>query len=283
MPELPEIETIKRGLERKVIGKTIVEVIVRDQKLMQSDPIHIINKKILAINRYGKLLDLELSENYALLIHLKMTGQLVFQSSDETEKIIGGHPQKSYNKPLPHKHTHIIIIFSDDSRLFFNDLRKFGYMKILNSSKIQNDNFIKLLGVDALNPRFDSNYLLKKISSRPKTTIYQALLDQRIVGGIGNIYANESLYDAKILPQTKNFNLDHKKIKKIITSIVKILNRAIERGGSSDNTYRQIDGKIGTYLDIVLVYHKQFDPYNHRIKKQKIGGRTAHFCPICQK
>jgi len=283
MPELPEIETIRRGLQKKVVGKKISTIIVNWSKSFIGDPKLLKDKKIITVLRSGKLLETQTSDDFSLLIHLKMTGQLVFQSGNEKDKIVGGHPQKIYNQPLPHKHTHVIFNFKDGSKLFFNDLRKFGYIKLIKQKDVKDDSFVKTLAMDALADSFNQKYLNQILKRRPNSTIFQTLLDQKVVAGIGNIYDNEALYYCGILPTRKNKTISKSEQIKLIQKIKEVLKKSITLGGSSDNTYRQINGKRGNYLNYAAVYHQKLDPKNHTIMRQKISGRTVHFCLICQK
>lgn len=283
MPELPEIEIIKRGLRQKIISKKIDNVSIGWQKSFVGDPKLCQNLIVQNISRRGKLLILELSQEKAILIHLKMTGQLVFMDSHQKNLVVGGHPQASYNQPLPHKHTHITFNFSDKSKLYFNDLRKFGYVKFILKDQIKRDLFVANLGVDALSREFNSNYLIEKIKSKQKISIFGLLLDQKVVAGIGNIYANEALYRAKIRPNHAAKSLTQKQLQIIIQKIKKVLHQSLDLGGSTDSTYRDIEGKKGQFLQIAEVYHKKFDSKGHKIIREKIAGRTAHICPICQK
>jgi len=283
MPELPEVETIKRGLQKRIVGKKIDHIQVNWSKSFLGNYRLVKNAIIIEISRRGKLLQIDLDNKLTILNHLKMTGQLVFQSEDENEKIVGGHPQKIYNSPLPHKHTHVIFYFKDDSKLYFNDLRKFGYMKLVNTNKVLEEPFINKLGIDAMNSKLTSKYLFDKLISRPKSTIFQALLDQTVIAGIGNIYANEVLFYAKILPTRKNNQISIVEMTRIITQIRRILNLSMKHGGTSDNTYRDIEGKKGNYLKFAAVYHKIKDIRGHNIKKAKLAGRSIFYCPICQK
>lgn len=282
MPELPEIETIRRGLNNKIINKKIVRTIVNWQKSFMGNVNDIKNKQILAVERYGKLIQIKLSGAKSILIHLKLTGQLVYQSKNERDKIVGGHPQKAYNELLPHKHTHVYFEFNDGSKLYFNDLRKFGYIKIISTENLKEEKFIKTLGIDALSKEFNGQYLSKKLSIRPKSTIYQLLLDQTVVSGVGNIYANEALYYAGIRPDRINSSLSIIESGALVNSVKNVLKNGIKYGGASDNTYRKIDGSKGEYLDIAAVYHKKNDPKGHQVINKKINGRTAHYCSICQ-
>jgi len=282
MPELPEVETIKGGLLIKAKGKKIKDVRIRVPKVFIGDRKKIIDAKIKDVRRTGKILQVILDNGYSIIIHLKMTGQLVFE--ERGEKSVGGHPQKIYEQPLPHKHTHIIYTFTDDSHLYFNDLRKFGWNKVIKTSKVD-----KTLGPDKFGPEpgskgFSSEYL-KKIFSRSKKTIKQVLMDQNKISGIGNIYSSESLFYARIKPTKSANKLSDKEIEKLKKALEKVIKLGLKHGGSSENTYVNIEGKKGKYMDIAVVYQRAGEKCRKcggKIRSQKIGGRTAFWCPACQ-
>ncbi|MBI4948507.1 bifunctional DNA-formamidopyrimidine glycosylase/DNA-(apurinic or apyrimidinic site) lyase [Candidatus Berkelbacteria bacterium] len=280
MPELPEVETIKRGLERDIVGQKIIEVEVRAPKLFIGESAKLINEPIEKVWRRAKVLIIQ-TKRFSALIHLKMTGQLIYKGK---EIVIGGHPDKLYLQPLPHNHTHIIFKLSGGT-LYFNDLRKFGWVKVFNKTD-DIDELIHAVGPEFDSPTFTLKYFSEKLAKKKAITIKQLLLDQSIVAGIGNIYADEILFASKIHPLTKVKDLTKSQIKKIFDNIPKILNLAINSGGSSSQTYRQIDGKMGTYLEIAKVYKREKLPCKickTPIKRIKIAGRSSHFCPYCQK
>jgi len=240
MPELPEVETIRKQLSRNLVGKTL-------------------NKhKVKGIRRRGKILIIDFEENYSLIFHLKLTGQLLFNTK-------------------PSKHTRKVFNFDDGTLLVFNDLRKFGWWrKVKNTKDIENS-----LGPEpfSLNLQTFEKILLK----RPKSRIKPLLLDQKFIAGIGNIYADEILFASKIQPTRKAVSLSKREIKVIFQNIKKILRKAVELGGSSVKDYVNAEGKQGNYQKYHKVYQKkQCSSCKGNIKREKIAGRTTHFCPICQ-
>ncbi len=281
MPELPEVETIRRGLAQALIGHKILSVDSRQQKLFHGNPAELTSQKVIEIERRAKLLIWKLEKNF-LLIHLKMTGQLLFIPKNG-QIVIGGHPDSAYNLELPHKHSHVIFEF-DHGTLYFNDLRKFGWIKLIN-----NPEEIKLevskFGPEYDWPEFTYEYFGQKLSSRKSITIKQALLDQSIVAGIGNIYADETLFCAKVHPRSKVSNLAQKQIKSIHLCIPIVLNLALQKGGSSSQSYFHVDGKLGSYLGVAKVYKREGLPClecGTPIARFKIAGRSSHYCPSCQ-
>ena len=282
MPELPEVETIRKGVIRKLKGKRIKDVEIRVSKLFVGEKKDIIGVKIVDAKRIAKILEIVLDNGYSILIHLKLTGQLVYQKAGETKIGVGIHFQKAYGQPLPHAHTHIIYTFSDGSKLYFNDLMKFGWNKVIKSNEV-----IKLLGSDKFGPEpcsknFTNEYL-KKIFSKSQKPIKLILMDQQKIAGLGNIYANDALYWAGILPTRPTNSLSGNEISKLKSAIEKVIKLGLKYGGSSENTYVNIEGKQGKYMDVAAVYAQKTDPKGHQIKKIQVGGRGTFFCPICQK
>jgi formamidopyrimidine-DNA glycosylase len=290
MPELPEVETIVRGGKKKMIDKVIESVDVKVPKIVGGDvgkfKEEVEHAKIENVRRFAKIIVLDLNNKNSLLVHLKLTGQLVLVSEGErgeTEKNIGGHLSKIYEQPLPHNHTHVTFSFRDGSKLYFNDLMKFGYIKSVKTNDVENRPEIKNLGPEPLNGwTFEdlSSSLMKKKRSRIKLV----LMDQKFVSGIGNIYANEILFFAKARPDRLVGTLSADEQKRIYDGIIFILKKAIEMGGSSENTYVDLDGKKGNFMDYAKVYQKKVCPScKGPIKRVVIGGRGTFFCPKCQK
>lgn len=283
MPELPEVETIKRGIKNKLIGKKIIAVDIKVAKLFIGNKNNVIGAKITDANRIAKILIINLSSNYSIIIHLKMSGQLIYKEArSKNKELRGGHGQKVYDQPTPHNYTYITYTFSDGSHLYFNDFRKFGWHKVVNTSKLN-----IILGPDKYGPepntlQFSTEYL-KKIILKTSKPIKQVIMDQQKISGVGNIYANDGLYDAGILPTRQSKTLSDDEIRKLKKSIEKVIKMGIKYGGSSENTYVDIDGKKGNYTDVTLVYQKKFDPKGHMLTRVKIGGRGSFYCEKCQK
>lgn len=271
MPELPEVETLKRQLQRTIVGKKISQVIVLREKSFQGNPKEIIGKKIIEVERRAKILIIKLTGNLHpatynyLIIHLKLTGQLIYQSK-------------------ANKHTRVIIEFSDKSRLYFNDLRVFGWIRIIktkNEKQKMKNNF----GPEPFSQEFSAGYL-KNIFSKTARAIKLVLLDQQLISGIGNIYSSEALWKAGIRPTKQARKLSNLEIKKLREAIIMVLEKGIESGGASDNTYRQLNGMSGQYQKHFLVYErdgKKCRKCQNIIKRIKIGGRGTFYCPKCQR
>ena len=286
MPELPEVETIRRGLEPRLIGRTIDRAEVRAEKLFVGDPESLVGASVTRIGRYGKLLVFYFDNELALTVHLKMTGQLIWRG-EGAETVAGGHPEKSYIDPLPHKHTWIILHFVDNSVMYFNDLRKFGQMAVLRIEELSVHSFIKKLGPEPLSPEFTIEFLEDLLARRPKQVMKSLLLDQERIAGLGNIYVDESLFRAGIMPTRLAGSLKPSEIRILHDAIQVTIELALSNGGSSERDYLNAIGEKGTYIQIANVYRRTGlickvcgeSP----ILRMKIGGRSTHYCPVCQK
>ncbi len=288
MPELPEVETIRLGLKDLIKGKVVASVDFDWPKSFPNAEADVkqflIGAKVVIVKRRAKVLLIELSSKYSLVIHLKMTGQLVFRSS--SVNFGAGHPSHSLVGHLPDKSTRVTINFKDGSQLFFNDQRKFGWMRLLPTAEIVNLDFFKKLGPEPLAASFTWEVLKERLSRRPNTSIKAALLDQSVIAGIGNIYADESLWGSKLHPALAVKDLSDKDIKKLYEQIVQVIKLAIEKGGSTDKNYIDAEGKKGSYLKFARVFRREGQPCprcGHEIIKLRVAGRGTHICPHCQK
>lgn len=290
MPELPEVETIKRGLVELIIGKKIKTIAVLDSpkslRASKNDlDAFVINHKISNINRRGKALIITLDSDYAFLVHLRMTGQLVYREKDFN--FGAGHPNDSLIGNLPDKTTRIIVEFTDDSKLFFNDQRKFGYFKLMSKDEVENDSFIKKLGPEPLGVNKSiTEQFIKRIRKRNNSAVKAAILDQSVIAGIGNIYADEALFLAKVHPASKVKDLTDDELALILESAIKVMKLSIKLGGSTDKNYIDAKGNRGTYLNFANVFRREGKPCkNHPnvlIEKIRIAGRGTHICPAEQ-
>jgi len=279
MPELPEVETIRLKLQEKILNKKIVKIEVLEKKQLIGKVNFVLNQKIDKLERQGKYLALHLTNGYFLNIHLKMTGQILYADNFKKATYKNIIPRTNTSR-MPCKFTRIIIYFSDNSCIFFNDLRKFGWIKI--SPKQEGPK-----GIDVLAPDFSLEYLQLQVqkSNKPIKTL---LLDQDKLAGIGNIYANEILFYAKILPQTKSKTLDASQIKKLFQEIVKTMKLGIKHQGSSgsDEMYVLPDGSPGGHQKYFSVYQREKQPClvcQNPIRRIKQAGRSSFYCAKCQK
>ncbi len=277
MPELPEVETIRLQLDKYLKGRRVLGVEIKSRKILAGGEKNLLGGKITKVRRFGKVIVIDFNNGYSALIHLKLTGQLVFQGPN-----------------LPGKHTHVIFNLSSkgrsasgrgDKKLYFNDLRKFGWIKIAKSEEVVAERFIAGLGPEPfkdLTPEKFGEVLSK--SSRP---IKVLLMDQAKISGLGNIYANEALWLSAINPQRPANNLQLKEQKELYSSIHTVLKKGIKYGGASDQAYIQPSGEEGKYQEHFLVYGKEGKICGHcrsaKIKKVILAGRGTYFCPACQR
>ncbi|MFZ1361276.1 MAG: bifunctional DNA-formamidopyrimidine glycosylase/DNA-(apurinic or apyrimidinic site) lyase [Candidatus Saccharimonadales bacterium] len=321
MPELPEVETVRRGLKTLIIGRMIRSVSVLDSPKSfpnaQADVNEfMIGAEVTAVRRRAKVLLIDLSTQYTLVIHLKMTGQLVYikkeglapplesevnpesalhplklvrrtrtSSLTDENRFGAGHPTDSLIGELPDRSTRVMIEFTDNSWLYFNDQRKFGWMKLLPSLEVPTISFMKTVGPEPLEADFTVEQFTKRFARRARTNIKAALLDQTVVAGVGNIYADESLWGAKISPMRKVADIAPQEFAKLYEELRYVMNLAIEKGGSTDKNYVNAEGKRGSYMDFARVFRQEGLPCPRcgtTIEKTKWAGRGTHVCPRCQ-
>ncbi len=283
MPELPEVETIRRNLEKDLVGKILGEVDIRVSKQFIGNKRDILGAKIISIERFGKILAFKLvSINYSLItshylnIHLKLTGQLVFGKNSK-ENIYQAIIPHSHQNKLPAKTTRIIFYFKDGSVLYFNDLRKFGWIKITNKP-------LKPQGTDILSKDFTLKLFsdLARLINKP---IKLFLMDQDKLAGVGNIYANDALFLAKIHPMRKSKSLNPMELQKLYQMVKKVIDEGLKYNGSSDESYILPDTSIGEYQKHFKVYGqegKKCIRCKTIIKRIKQAGRSYFFCSLCQ-
>lgn len=288
MPELPEVETVRRGLQELLPGKIISAAYhIESPKSFPNAEADVssflLGSTILHVKRRAKVLLIELSTDYSLVIHLKMTGQLVYRG---TQAFGAGHPNDSLIGELPDRSTRSVIEFSDDSKLFFNDQRKFGWVKLMPTIEVPNIDFMKKVGPEPLEADFTSSDFAERFKRRSKTNIKAALLDQTVVAGVGNIYADESLWGAKIDPRRLTGSLSEAEFELLYTELRAVMNLAIEKGGSTDRNYVNAEGKRGSYMDFARVFRREGQKCprcGSEILKIRWAGRGTHLCKTCQK
>lgn len=277
MPELPEVETIVRTLAQELPGKKIESVSFDWEK---SYPDHrqskalVEGQSILEVRRRAKMIFIVLSSGVALHIHLKMTGQLVLKDP----------MQETF--PFPNKTTRIIFELSDGWSLFFNDVRKFGWVRILPLAELTESSTFAHLGPEPLSRQFTTKGFTQALKKHPKTNIKALLLSQKAVVGLGNIYTDEALFLAGILPDRPVSGLQPEEIKKLFRAIRRVLRTSLDMGGSTRRDYRNARGELGHYLDQAFVYGRTGEPCRRcqtPIRKIRVAARGTHFCPHCQK
>lgn len=340
MPELPEVETVRMGLIRLIPGLKIKSVSSDNPKSFPNAKADVdqflIGSKIIGVRRRAKVLIIDLDTQYSLVIHLKMTGQLVFRGK---ENFGAGHPTGSLIGQLPDKSTRVVICFEENERasesesnarknrsteqdvqkygdastrgsdkvgdqkhwqsfglgsksgqcgsaLFFNDQRKFGWMRLIPTLQIEELDFFKKVGPEPLSVDFTNKVFIERLMRRKNSNIKAVLLDQTVLAGVGNIYADESLWGAKIHPSSRVFEIPKSKLKSLHAELLFVLKLAIEKGGSTDRNYVDAEGKKGSYMSFARVFRRENQACprcGSIIVKTRVAGRGTHTCPKCQK
>lgn len=238
---------------------------------------------IRGVRRRAKVLLIDLDTGYSLVIHLKMTGQLVFRS--DQARFGAGHPNHSLIGELPDKSTRVTLSFTDGSQLFFNDQRKFGWMRLMPTTEVEQLDFFRKVGPEPLAADFTASDFIERLRRRSKSGIKAVLLDQTVVAGIGNIYADESLWAARIHPETKVGAVPDSQLKTLYAKLRAVLELSIEKGGSTDRNYVDAQGRRGSYLTFANVFRRNGQPCPRCgavIIKLRVAGRGTHICPHCQ-
>lgn len=291
MPELPEVETVRRGLQQLVIGrqiKTVTSDTARSFPNSQADVKQFIaGAKVSAVRRRAKVLMVDLDSAYTLVIHLKMTGQLVFiPASNDQDRFGAGHPTDSLVGKLPDKSTRVIFSFEDGSHLYFNDQRKFGWVKLYPTVEVPTISFMQKVGPEPLEDDFTAQVFYERLQRRKNTTIKAAILDQTVLAGVGNIYADEGLWGAKIHPATRVKDVPRSAIDDLWRELREVMTLAIDKGGSSNRNYIDAEGRRGSYMDFARVFRRENQPCLRHpdvlIEKIRVAGRGTHICPVCQ-
>ncbi len=313
MPELPEVETVRIGLAGLLPGARVTDIKSDWSKSFPNDQsdtdTFLIGAVVTGVRRRAKVLLIDLDSGYSLVIHLKMTGQLVYVrkpevsvvSSQESvgstenrklntdnsapeERFGAGHPGRSLAGSLPDKSTRVILYF-ETAILFFNDQRKFGWMRLIPTIEVEQLDFFKKVGPEPLAADFSAQDFIVRIRRRYRSIIKAVLLDQTVIAGVGNIYADESLWGARLHPATPVQNIPDAQLKRLFKELQYVLNLAIEKGGSTDRNYVNAEGKRGSYLSFARVFRRENRPCprcGHTIVKLRVAGRGTHVCPRCQ-
>jgi len=283
MPELPEVETIRLGLQKYLLGSTVTDIEVRLPKMVSGEVAKVKGAKVLGVRRFGKGLVIDLDNDLSITIHVKMTGQLIYEGSQLSPKrtlspTVGG--------TLPNQFTHVIFKLKEtggDAHLYYNDIRQFGWIKIIETAQLSEQSYFKELGPEPL-----KDLTLEKFSDilkKKKTPIKPLLMDQKVIAGVGNIYANDALYAAKIHPTRKTNTLTEGEIATLLKELEKVLRKGIEVGGASEWQYVNATGEKGGYQNFFQVYGKvgkECQRCRTKVEKTVMGGRGTFFCPTCQ-
>ena len=283
MPELPEVETVRRGLLPAMEGVVITRTEVNRPDLRWPFPPHMADRlsgvAITALRRRSKYILADLSSGETLILHLGMSGRI----------LISGDPLGQFHRdhPAPEKHDHVVFHMENGARVTFNDPRRFGAMDLIATPIAETHKLLASLGPEPLGNAFDETYLVNTLKPR-RTPIKSALLDQRVVAGLGNIYVCEVLYRAGISPLRKAANISETRLARLVPLIRDVLSEAIESGGSSLKDYRQTDGELGYFQHSFKVYGREGEPCQTPDCKGKISrtvqsGRSSFHCPACQR
>ena len=291
MPELPEVETIKRGLIKFIKHQNLQAMDILCAKSFIGEPAQGIVEDI---RRFGKALVIDLDTGQSLMIHLRMTGQLIYDSNDKTvnhnspvesgNRFAAGHPSDNFTASLPNKQTRVVFHFKNGT-LYFNDQRKFGFIKSISTAAVEQDSFIKKLAKEPWTMSPDEFY--DKLQRHKNSLIKATILDQTIITGLGNIYADEALFASGIHPERKSGTITKQEATKLLQSARDVMDKSIASGGSTMATYVKADGTKGDYLELFAqVFHRQGQPCprcDATIQKIKVAGRGTHICPHCQR
>lgn len=281
MPELPEVETVKLGLQKYLIGHKIIDVNTKTPKLFTGDAKNLIGGKIIDVRRFAKVLSIDLSNGYSIVIHIKLTGQLIYRGhnlknpASLSKKVVGG---------IGGSHTHIIFSLDRNGFLYYNDIRRFGWIKVIKSDEVAKSGFVGKLGPEPFKDLTLEKF--KEILGKSKTAVKVLLMNQEKIGGIGNIYANDALLLSKIHPKRPANNLTPSEKETLYNNILKVLKKGIETGGASELSFVTAKGTEGKYQQHFVAYGQQGKLCQvcgkERIKKFTLGGRGTYFCPHCQ-
>ena len=322
MPELPEVETVKRGLRPLILNKKIVQVRVAEPKCFLGEVTEVEGAKVVGLRRRGKALLIDLDNGRTVMVHLRMTGQLIWRKGDlldgrvspeielvgagetravgeqaqaadvvgarvaevlRAEQFAAGHPSKNFTAALPNKQTRVTLVFGDGA-VFFNDQRKFGFMKVLPTEAVEREKFIAELGKEPW--EMTTEELYAGCQRHGRAPIKAVLLDQKVIAGLGNIYADETLFYAKVHPETRAGNLTRAEVEQILAGARATMQAAIDSGGSTMATYVRPDGTTGDYLEkFAQVFRREGKACPRcgaEIVKLRVAGRGTHICPKCQ-
>ncbi|EKE05746.1 MAG: hypothetical protein ACD_19C00182G0074 [uncultured bacterium] len=281
MPELPEVETMRMQLEKFLVDSKISNVIVKT-KTYDLPINNLVGASIVNVRRFAKVSSIDLSNGFSILTHVKLTGQFIYRGPNLinpdklSSKVVGG---------IGGPHTHIIFEFTDGGKLYYNDIRKFGWVRVLKTKDVEKEKFIVALG-----PEPFKNLTLKyfqNLLSKSKRNVKVLLMDQTKIGGVGNIYANDALWLSRINPKRTSNSLSNKESKLLFDAIITVLKAGLKYGGASELAFVTPDGKEGEYQNHTLVYgHEKTICGNCKktvIEKFFLGGRGTYWCPTCQK
>jgi formamidopyrimidine-DNA glycosylase len=275
---------VRRGLERALNGARLEHIEIFYPPVFRGNKDQLLGQRLLDVGRRGKMMMLKFEGDWFVLAHLRMTGQMIFVQSDG-QRTGGGHPNEALVGTLPCKHTRAILNFGERGCLYFNDQRKFGYLKLVAAGDLAQDSFLRTLGPEPWEPKFNAEYLAQICQRRKNTAIKAILLDQKVVAGVGNIYADEALFRVGIAPWRKAGQIDNQLCAQLVSACRQVLELGIEFGGVSVSNYVNAEGLRGQMQEQLQVYRRTALPCKQcetPIAKNTTAGRGTHFCPKCQ-
>ncbi len=288
MPELPEVETVRRGLAPVMEGQRILAAELRRPGLRWPFPPEMAERltgaRVLRLGRRSKYILADLDSGETLILHLGMSGRLLVSGAAAARSVPGAF---HHIHPAPEKHDHVVLEMEDGSRITFNDARRFGAMDLVATDEVEAHRLLAGLGPDPLGNGFDEAYLVIRLRGR-MTAVKAALLDQRLVAGLGNIYVSEALFRAGIAPWRKAGRIAERRAARLVPVIRSVLEEAIEAGGSSLRDYRQTGGELGYFQHAFRVYGRAgaacLTPgCTGTVRRMVQGGRSSFWCPACQR
>ncbi len=282
MPELPEVETIARRLATKLIGRKILSITVLRSKSWRGQSELVVERVVQTITRRAKILVIAFDQSPdSILIHLKMTGQLIHVDQHKA-KIGGGHPTADWVDDLPGKHTRVILQLDDSSTLYFNDMRVFGWMKVVTEAEKIKE--LSVYGPDIIDSSLTAKGFYQQLQKKSQS-IKQVIMDSAFIAGVGNIYACDGLHLAGISPTRLAKSLSREESNRLLRSLKAVINRGIELGGATIQNYKNVDGLAGSYQHERRVYARENEPCvvcGQPISRIKQGGRSTFYCAKCQ-
>ena len=287
MPELPEVEVVKKSLQKNIHHLTLKKVEIRNKYLRyiinEQKFKKMIKSKVLSVKRRSKYILINLNNDYSILIHLGMTGKIIIIDQKNTKHNTSFYFKLNENNP---KHNHVIFKFSKNTQLVYNDVRKFGFIKIEKTKNLQRNSHFSKLGPEPLSWQFNYKYFKNKIRGK-KLILKDLLMNQNFVSGLGNIYVNEAIFLSKLHPKTIPNDLTKKKKLTLISNIKKILKKAIKQGGSSIRDFNNTDGQEGNFQQFFYVYNRyglncKTSKCKGTIKRVRISNRSTFYCNKCQ-
>ena len=301
MPELPEVETVKRGLKPLILNKKIVQVRVAEPKCFLGEVTEVEGAKVVGLRRRGKALLIDLDNGRTVMVHLRMTGQLIWRKGDlldgrvspeidrvgtevlRAEQFAAGHPSKNFTAALPNKQTRVTLVFGDGA-VFFNDQRKFGFMKVLSTEAVEREKFIAELGKEPW--EMTTEELYAGCQRHGRAPIKAVLLDQKVIAGLGNIYADETLFYAKVHPETRAGDLTRAEVEQILAGARASMQAGNDSRGSTMAAYVRADGtteeNLEKFAQVFRREGKACPRCGTEIVKLRVAGRGTHICTKCQ-